>query len=50
MFQLTKEEFEIWKSQVLTSNSDNSIMTLSKYAHYIKRADKTRASFLENVV
>ncbi|MEA3511974.1 MAG: tyrosine-type recombinase/integrase [Campylobacterota bacterium] len=37
----------LWVSNML--GHVNSTMTLSKYARYIKRADKTRASFLENV-
>ena len=37
----------LWVSNML--GHVNSTMTLSKYARYIKRADKQRATFLQNI-
>jgi len=37
----------LWVSNML--GHVNSTMTLSKYARYIKRANKTRATFLKDV-
>jgi integrase len=44
---LSNNEDILWVSNML--GHVNSTMTLSKYARYIKRADKKRATFLENI-